>query len=168
MIVACSPASPATPPAAVSTKLCRLCCRDLPLEEFRKRYGKGENGQRKRHECRQCWNEYVRERKRRDRPKKLASFVRQSAANDVSVAKLARLATVMIRRFGGLEAFAATWIQEFDAARERLPGSMLVMHTHQAIANMMLAVASHQPAPPSFEHLSDEELHRELERLSPV
>jgi hypothetical protein len=147
------------------TKLCSKCLVDKPIEEFRLRQEKHANG-RRRTECIACLNRYATDRVRLKRFKRLGGDISQLARPGQSAEVLAWFIESTMRRFGGREAFMELLADEIRAERERRGGSRLLLKLGSAVIQLALAEAASRPKPPDMEELSDNDLKRELRRLS--
>ena len=109
-----------TPP---QTKACQQCLRIQPLGEFRRRY---RNRPQRMHTCNSCRNEYERVRRynlrRKGRDRTIARFaMRLKHATDAN--RVLLLACEMLQRYGGVQGFAESWVQQARRTMEDRPGS---------------------------------------------
>ena len=96
-----------------------------------------------------------------------ASHLNETGCGARCVANLCR---TMLRRFGGLEAFATEWKRQIDAAAAARPGSATVLRNLQAVTRLIeisdrQARTAPHPKKPDVRGMSDEALRREWREL---
>ena len=94
-------------------RVCRICGDCKPLIEFR--FYNKQRGLR-RTECNQCRSDYMAARRRARRQRGIHSYAQQVCASKRHAGRIVAVTTEMLRRFGGLERFAADWKEAVDAA----------------------------------------------------
>ena len=109
----------------VDCKTCYQCGRQLPADRFGRR---GRKTEVRKGRCRECDAAYMRAYRRRRRAQQLGNFVLQ-LRREPNAARAAALASAMTFRFGGVDALAEAWKDEFDAAAAARPGSRFVLST---------------------------------------
>lgn len=149
-----------------TTHTCNSCYKEKPLADFRRRRRGGDE----RHwQCRECYNESMRQFRASRRTCQLNGFTRQVVESPRD--PLAGLCRSMIRQFGGLDAFAAAWMQHINSCAARQPGGRNVLRSMLAVARLIeLSEEQSRPLPsqsdrPAAEDLCDEELARELDHI---
>ena len=145
--------TPTTPEGATSaTKVCRLCGRDQPIDQFRRRY-KDKQGSRH-SECRECRRlakpvrqlqaSTRRDRDRRNaqtkREKDLAKYVTELTRKQRDFHAVAAVVQAMTARFGGIDRMVTLWAEAFEKARRNRRASRLVMKSVWAIFDLGTAV----------------------------
>ena len=141
---------------AARTKFCVDCGQDKPETEFRLRRRDSD----KRHsQCRDCYNEYMRQYRASARRKEITEFARTVSSQRVRPNAIPALCDRMFRRFGGVEGLCAEWTDAIKAACAARPGSKMVLDSFRAILRIMeLAEAEKEKKDPCVEAMSDEEL----------
>jgi hypothetical protein len=138
-------------------KICCACGRVLPLELFRlrKRGGTARQGC-----CRECYNAYMRARRKASRSKVLSHFASQLRKAE-SLSPMLGLVTGMTARFGGVNGLCKAWAKHIESAK---PGSRAFSSSMLAIVNMAeLLETARQSSNPAF--MTDTELDQELTEL---
>ena len=112
---------------------CLDCGETLPITEFRRR----ERGSEKRQpQCRTCRNRHEREYRAARRRNDVEAFVRDTKQKR-SAKAVRNLVIVMLKRYGGVQGFAAEWRRQINAAPA---GSRMAMDSLFAMMNLMQMV----------------------------
>jgi hypothetical protein len=151
----------------IETKTCTNCWQDKPITEFRRRRRDTE----KRHnQCRECFAEYMRQYRARATQDSIARFVRELSRSETRPGTMTVMCARMIRRFGGVDRFAAAWKNHFDAIAMERPHSRLMFQNVNAVMKLVMASdRARQRKPdvldrlPPVERMTDEELELELQ-----
>lgn len=137
--------------------LCSTCLLGKPVTEFRRSHAGSE---RRRKQCRNCYNESMRNYRAKKRDKNLTRIVRELSWTSNRSSDINRLVTLAMRCFGGLQGFAVEWVASVNAARAA-GNHKYVLQAYQALLRLLVESSKNDPTPP-IEELSDEELAREL------
>lgn len=153
----------------METKICNRCWQRKPATHFRRRR---RNSDERHNECRECFAEYMRSYRASRRRGEFANFNRRSRDRKRGASFATAVCAEMVRRFGGVDKFASAWKAYFDAAVAARPGSRLVFQSIQAVIRL-IEISSWErnrrstvrDTRPPVQHMSDEELERELQML---
>jgi hypothetical protein len=104
-------AMPTPPPP---TRSCGTCGRALPLDQFRVRTSTGKP----RDPCRQCWAEYMRGHRVKERDRAIDRFLVGLAHENYRRGATRRLTAAALRQFGTLERLARALRDYFDRQRD--------------------------------------------------
>lgn len=112
-------------------KVCTVCARSLPAEQFRPRT---DRPGKRRTECRQCWARYIRSYRAGRRDRLIRDFCRR-AANAKSQRQAVQLAHQLARRFG-VERFATLLVEYTCQLASRRPGCAGVLTALKALSRI--------------------------------
>ncbi len=136
-------------------RLCRQCLVPKPIDEFRLRRRGGTERMR---QCSSCHSQTEKLR-RASRRSKLERDAAAKFALDLKNAKnhkqVVLLCNAVIKRFGGMGAFASAWLKQAETACGEKPGSKKACDFFQAGLRLMEYCEAQRP---NMGQMSDEEL----------
>ena len=139
---------------ASELRLCEHCHRRFPMTEFRFR----SQGRGRERRCRMCRNAYEADLRKRnrmtDRDRAVAKFV-LGVNRARSQQKVVALVDEILRRFGGVERFAAVWRAQLDRVRQSQPMGKKSLDFFRAVTRMAEVSEEY---PPDAQELSDGDL----------
>lgn len=139
-------------------RTCIGCCRELRIDEFPFRV---EAKLSRRGKCRQCLAGYMRTYRAGRRAVSVDRLASAIATAD-RLAKIEAAFAAAMRRFGGIDAFARLWREQFDTTAARAPGSRQAVNLLLALARLGEVASDNRPKE-DFGMVSDEDLEREIE-----
>lgn len=142
--------------ASPGHKLCRHCCEEKPLTEFRRR----RTGSEDRHAaCNSCRNQQARETYAQRRSKKngnLIAAAMRKLKGAASYAEVEYFVGSMVDAFGGVQGFVVAAWEHFD----RAPAGRKL----EFFMAMQRLIELSQPPEPDLDSLSDDELEEVFAR----
>lgn len=144
-----------------TTKVCNRCCRELPIEFFRRR---SKDGEARQGQCKACFSDHMRRYRQARRAGSVARFSAE-LRRARGPREVERLCEVMIEQCGGVQRLAEAWSQQFHAALREQPGGRSGTNALMAVCKLMEYRDARNPEP-DLSDFTDEELADEVRRIA--